>query len=301
MLFRSKTEIGSHFDANRGDGKDFIFGDWGSDWLVGGSGRDHIYGGAGNDLINMDDDLETDGGKNDQPDFGNLIPGDPGAPAQVYDNSDFGYGGAGRDALIINTGADRAEDWVGEQNSYIAPFAPFGNPQVERQVPPSTFDFFYSMSESDGADQTRVGNLAVPTGAVGDPATRGEPFGEMGLVTQKDKLVPFDWASQNGAPTDRQAGNTPGGMRDTRGDGLHGGTTNTTAVTSPTVVVNLPASQVIRNLFSYWAESISGLNDVVIVFANSNTPKNNGDALIYSLDFDTQAALDELFWTFVPV
>ena len=66
-------------------------------------------------------------------------------------------------------------------------------------------------------------------------------------------------------------------------------------------MVNLPASQVIRNLFSYWSESISGLNDVVIVFANSNEPQTNGDALIFSLQFDTQSALDEFFWSFVPV
>ncbi|HEV8604724.1 MAG TPA: calcium-binding protein [Tepidisphaeraceae bacterium] len=296
-----QTEIGTHFDSNRGDGKDFIFGDWGNDWLVGGTGRDHMYGGIGADLLNLDDDLETDGGQNDQPDFGNLIPGDPGASAQVYDNSDFGYGGAGRDVLILNTGADRAEDWVGEYNSYIAPFAPFGNGQVERQLPPSTPDFFYQLSESDGADQTRIGTLAVPAGGVGDPLRRGEPFGEMGLVLQQDKLVPFDFAAQNGAPIDRQAGNTPGGKRDTRGDGLHGGTTNSTAVTSPTVVLDLAALQVIKNLFSYWAESISGLNDLTLLFAPSNEPITNGDALIYSLQFDTQWALDEFFWVFVPV
>ena len=123
----------------------------------------------------------------------------------------------------------------------------------------------------------------------------------MALITSQDKTVPFDWASQTGAPIDRQAGNTPGGRRDTRGDGLSGGTTNSTAVTSPTVVVNLPASQVIRNLFSYWASSISGLSNVTLLFANSNAPSAGGDALVYSLDFDTQSALDEFFWAFVPV
>jgi hypothetical protein len=157
------------------------------------------------------------------------------------------------------------------------------------------------MSESDGADQTRTGSLAVPAGAFGDPARNGEPFGEIGLVTQQDKLAPFDWATQNGAPIDRQAGNTPGGKRDTRGDGLSGGTTNSSAVSSPTIVIDLPALQVIRNLFSYWAESISGLNNVVIVFAPSNEPQTDGDALILSLEFDTQFLADEFFWLFVPV
>jgi hypothetical protein len=67
------------------------------------------------------------------------------------------------------------------------------------------------------------------------------------------------------------------------------------------VVVDLPALQVIRNLFSYWAESISGLNNVVIVFAPSNEPQTDGDALILSLQFDTQFLADEFFWLFVPV
>ena len=38
----------------------------------------------------------------------------------------------------------------------------------------------------------------------------GEPFGEMGLVMQKD----FDWQDQTGAPDDPQPGNIPGGTRD---------------------------------------------------------------------------------------
>jgi hypothetical protein len=260
-----------------------------------------MYGGMDNDLINMDDDLETDGGTNANPDFGTLIPGDPGAPAQVYNNSDFAYGGAGRDLLILNTGADRASDWVGEFNSYIAPFAPFGNGQVERQIPPFVFDFYYKLSESDGADQSRLGSLAVPAGAVGDPLRNGEPFGEMGLVTQKDKRPPFDFASQNGAPIDRQAGNTPGGKRDTRGDGLSGGTTNSTATTSPTAAAELPLANVIKLSFKYWAESISGLSNVTLIAGVSTEPLLAGEAVSSSLEFNLGFLADEYFWVVVPI
>ncbi len=296
-----KTTIGSHFDPNHGDGKDYIFGDWGNDWLVGGTGRDHMYGGMGADILNMDDDLETDGGANDQPDFGNLIPGDPGAPAKVYDNSDFAYGGGGRDLLIINTGADRAEDWVGEYNSYIAPFAPFGNGQVERQIPPQTFDFFYKMSQSDGADQTRLGVLAQPPGAVGDPARNGEPYGEMGLITPQDKLAPFDWNTQAGAPIDRQAGNTPGGRRDTRGDGLSGGTTNSTAVTSATVIVDLTPAAVIQLEFAYWARILSGMSNATLGATSTNDELLEGDAIINGLTLSTFEFLNEYDWQFVLI
>src|SRR5207247_2709815 len=142
-----------------------------------------------------------------------------------------------------------------------------------------TFTFHYQLSESDGADQTRLGNLAVPTGAVGTAARHGEPFAEMGLIEQQDKLVPFDWATQNGAPIDKQAGNTPGNLRDTRGDGLHGGTTNSTAVTSPTVVVDIPLSQVTKLAFSYWAISLSGMPNVTLNAILSSDPQVHGDAL----------------------
>src|SRR5262249_46475725 len=43
------ASLGAHYDPNHGDGKDFLFGDWGNDWLVGGTGRDHMYGGMGAD------------------------------------------------------------------------------------------------------------------------------------------------------------------------------------------------------------------------------------------------------------
>ena len=47
---------------------------------------------------------------------------------------DRAYGGAGLDVLIGNTGGDRLIDWVGEFNSYLVPFAPFGIATVSRQI-----------------------------------------------------------------------------------------------------------------------------------------------------------------------
>jgi hypothetical protein len=63
--------------------------------------------------------------------------------------------------------------------------------------------YLYDRSESDGADPTFVGGAD-------DPARNGEPYGELGLVKQKD----FDWQDQTGAPDDPQPGNIPGGRRD---------------------------------------------------------------------------------------
>jgi len=173
------------------DGKDAIFGDLGNDWLVGGTGRDNLYGGWGNDLLNADDDHTTNGGLNDQPDT-----------HPYYE--DRAYGGAGRDILIGNTGGDRLIDWVGEYNSYLVPYAPFGQASVSRTMMPFLHEFLYSLSAGDGADPTRFND----TGA--DPLRNGEPDAELGLVLQKD----FAWQAQTGAPADPQAGNIPGGKRD---------------------------------------------------------------------------------------
>ncbi len=172
------------------DGADKIFGDLGNDWLVGGTGRDNMYGGFGNDLLNADDDLTTNGGLNDQPDT-----------HPTYE--DRAYGGAGRDVLIANTGGDRLIDWIGEFNSFLVPFAPFGMATVSRTLQPQLPEYLYSLSESDGADPTRIEDG-------GDPARNGEPWGELGLVLQKDP----NWHDQTGAPIDPQAGNIPGGKRD---------------------------------------------------------------------------------------
>jgi Ca2+-binding RTX toxin-like protein len=173
------------------DGNDRIFGDTGNDWLVGGTGRDDLYGGFGNDLLNVDDNQETDLLRNDVPDT-----------HPTYE--DRAYGGAGRDVLIANTGGDRLIDWVGEFNSYLVPFAPFGMATVSRTLQPQLAEFLYALSASDGADPTRAGDTGK------EAARNGEPEGELGVVRQKDVA----WQSQTGAPADPQAGNIPGGKRD---------------------------------------------------------------------------------------
>ena len=108
--------------------------------------------------------------------------------------------------LIGNTGGDRLIDWVGEFNSYLVPFAPFGVATVSRTLQPQLPEFLYALSAGDGADPTRrdADSRQRP-----DPRN-GEPDGELGLVLQKD----FAWQDQTGAPADPQAGNIPGGTRD---------------------------------------------------------------------------------------
>jgi Ca2+-binding RTX toxin-like protein len=207
-----------NFDATEGpistgtmtDGNDAIFGDLGNDWIVGGTGRDHLYGGWGDDLLNADDNLETAGGLNNAPDTD-----------ATYE--DLAYGGAGRDVLIANTGGDRLIDWVGEFNSYLVPFAPYGIATISRTVQPQLPEYLYALSMSDGVDMTR----AADTGA--DALRNGEPEGELGLIRQKDSA----WHDQTGAPADPQAGNIPGGSRDVlRSASFNTGTAESFAVDS---------------------------------------------------------------------
>ena len=185
------------------DGNDLIAGDNGNDWVVGGTGRDHMYGGWGNDLLNADDDLTTNGGLNNVPEM-----------QPSYE--DRAYGGAGKDVLIANTGGDRLIDWVGEYNSYLVPFSEFGMATVSRTMQPQLHFFLYAESLGDGVDATRFSDLnggAAPPAAKNNdpnPGRNGEPAGELGLVLQQDTA----WHAQTGAPTDPQAGNTPGTQRD---------------------------------------------------------------------------------------
>ena len=216
------------------DGDDVIFGDLGNDWIVGGTGRDDLYGGYGDDLLNADDDLTTDP-ENKSPDTN-------------IGYEDRAYGGAGRDILIANTGGDRLIDWVGEFNSYIVPFAPFGAATVSRTLQPGLMNFLYELSLSDGADQTRAAET-------GSSLTRhGEPEGELGLVLQKDA----DWKSQTGAPADPQPGNIPGGRRDVlRSASFNGGTADGFAPDSGNWAV-------VNGRFEVSAKNTSG--DAVSVF-----------------------------------
>ncbi|MHC4561200.1 MAG: hypothetical protein ACYS8X_00330 [Planctomycetota bacterium] len=174
------------------DGNDALFGDLGNDWLVGGTNNDHLFGGLGSDLLNADDNLETAGDTNSEPDV------DP------FADGDYAYGGGGRDVLIGNAMADRLIDWAGEFNSFIVPFKRFGAPTVNRFVRPHVPEFLYALGKADGADQT----LGV------DPTRNGEPFGELGLVLQQDKGA-VNWSDQTGGPADPQPGNAGGTKSET--------------------------------------------------------------------------------------
>ncbi len=226
------------YDAVHDDGGDVIFGDLGNDWLVGGTGTDTIYGGWGNDLLNADDDLTTNTALNDQPDS-----------HPTYE--DRAFGGAGRDVLIANTGGDRLIDWVGEYNSYLVPYAPFGSATVSRTMQPQLKEFLYALSASDGADATR----AADTGA--DPARNGEPEGELGLVVQKD----FAWQDQTGAPSDPQAGNIPGGKRDVlRTSSFNDGDVNSNAMFVDSGVFSVESGQLVVTAESLGGDAISVYN-----------------------------------------
>ena len=211
------------------DGSDVLFGDEGNDWLVGGTGQDSMYGGWGNDLLNADDVMTVEGTGTFGDQKGRKIQPSPNdIPDTHFFYNDRAYGGAGLDVLIGNTGGDRLIDWVGEFNSYIVPFAPFGIATVSRQVPPWLFEFLYSLSASQGADPTRDEDQNAT-----DPdieARNGEPYGELGLVIQQDHGL---WQDQTGGPSDPQPGNIPGGPRDVkRNADFNDGTLQTFAVDS---------------------------------------------------------------------
>jgi hypothetical protein len=173
------------------DGKDSIFGDGGSDWLVGGTNHDRLFGGWGDDLLQADDDLDSTVGSGDD-DANNAPDARTGSPTFA----DIAYGGAGRDVLIANTGADRLIDWVGEFNSYIVPFSPYGAFAISRAPAPHIREYLYDLSAASGIDLTISGN----------PTRNGEPYGELGLVYQADP----DWHAQTGAPADPQPGSFQG-------------------------------------------------------------------------------------------
>jgi hypothetical protein len=171
------------------DGKDWIFGDQGNDVLFGGTGQDRLFGGRGDDYLQLDDNLNTDGGLNTTSD-------DATTPQTTAGAGDFAYGGDGLDVLIANSGYDRMYDWGGEFNSFIVPFARFGEPTVNRSPNPHIVAFLDALSAAAGADPGLT-----------------EPNGEAGLFDQHDP----EWQSNHGAPRDPQPGNNPKGNYDNAG------------------------------------------------------------------------------------
>jgi Ca2+-binding RTX toxin-like protein len=175
------------------DGRDRIFGDNGNDWIVGGTNCDWMFGGFGDDLISLDDNLETNGGRNDRPE-----------DDERYREGDFAFGGAGRDVMIANTGQDRMFDWHGEFNTYVVPFAPFGVPTVNRLFSPDVRELMRELAYAAGADVT---------------LTPSEPFDEIALVEPGDGPL---YQDQTGGPRDPQPGNIGGVQRDpVGGKNLH--------------------------------------------------------------------------------
>ena len=166
------------------DGRDYIFGDVGHDWLVGGTNRDDIWGGYGDDLINADDDHDTT-----YPTLANNLTDARNATTGAPSYADFTYGGAGRDVLIGNTFVDRLIDWIGEFNTYVLPYSPFGEPTTRRRPAPDVDTLLIAMSKSDGSDPTR-----------GNGGRNGEPNGEIGHIDQSDP----DWGAQSTGPADPQ-------------------------------------------------------------------------------------------------
>jgi hypothetical protein len=177
-------------NAAEQDGTKILFGDLGNNWIVAGTGQNDMYGGFGNDLLDARSSQDIDGGLNDQPDYAANI-------------SNLAFGGAGKDVLIADNAANRLIDWVGNFNTYIVPFAPWGMPTVSRTLQPQLPQFLYTLSKSDGADQTLAADYSS------DPTRNGEPFGELGLVLQHDTA----WHAQTGAPSDQPPGNLGGVKR----------------------------------------------------------------------------------------
>ena len=170
-----------------------LFGDLQNDWVVGGSGRDILFLGWGDDLGNLDDRLDTDNGLNDV------------ATDTNPSYEDVVFGGAGRDAMLGNTGGDREIDWSGEFNSFMGAFNPYGQPATSRLLNPGLDTYLSVLAASAGADLT----LAARHGT--DPARYGEPYGELGIVTSSDP----QWGDQKGGSRDPQPG-TGNATRDVR-------------------------------------------------------------------------------------
>ncbi len=184
-----------------------LFGDLGEDYIVAGMGRDRVYGGFGDDLIDLRASTLEDDGLNDGP-VPNLVNNGNGTFSLATGNYVYGtpawealaYGGAGQDIYFAGTGGDRLIDWVGNHNSYYAPFSQFGMPTVSRTLQPALPEFLYALSKSDGADPL----LALRYG--GAASRNGEPYGELGLVLQHDDA----WHEQTGPPFNEMPENLGG-------------------------------------------------------------------------------------------
>jgi Ca2+-binding RTX toxin-like protein len=259
------------------DGDDHIFGDTGSDWLVGGTGRDSLWGGWGNDLLNADDVLTTDNGKNDLTDTN-----------PSYE--DFAFGGAGLDVTILNTNGDRGIDWVGEFNTFLTPYAQFGGNSVQRSFNPTLENFLYALSKSQGADQTLAAQYSS------SPARNGEPFGELGLILSSDSA----WKDQNGNPRDPQGGNTPGGAVDVQTSAgtkpLYESTAGPVEGLAPASLTDAQLTSIVAAAKQLWATQLGSHDSRLATLQNTQVSVGNlpddrlGMTLTGSILIDSAAA-----------
>src|SRR5262249_43582897 len=82
------------------------------------------------------------------------------------------------------------------------------------EVPPHLYDFLWAQAAGGGVDLTRLTDIGEQNSSSNYSNVahlQAEPFGEMGMVTQKDHGL---WQDQTGGPTDPPPGNVPRGKRD---------------------------------------------------------------------------------------
>ena len=194
----------------KSDGDDVIFGDLGNDWLVGGTGKDTLWGGCGNDLLER-----------------RRRPVDR---LRRYDANGGKCTSAGRH--VAERRARHAPDLRGPRLRRRRPRHP---DRQHRRRPPDRLGRrvqqlhrpVRAVRDRDRQPPGAAGAVRVPLRALEGAGRRpdargrqrrivsaprnGEPYGEIGLVTQKDHGL---WQQQTGSPTDPQAGNIPGGRRD---------------------------------------------------------------------------------------
>ena len=102
------------------------------------------------------------------------------------------FAGAGINTLIAGGAYDRLIGWGGNFNTFVVPFAPWGEPTVTRSPAPAIIrHILISLGAADGADNLYAdyNALRASTNVAGlDPTRNGEPYGELGLVNQSDPV-----------------------------------------------------------------------------------------------------------------
>ena len=218
---------------------------------------DIVFLGWGNNLGNIDDRLNTNNGLND------LTDTDPS-----YE--DVIFGGAGRDAMIGNTGGDREIDWSGEFNSYMGPFNPYGQPTTSRLDNNTIEAYLMAVGMSAGADQT----LAARHG--GSAARDGKPYGELGIVNSSDPQA----GDQKGGSRDPQpgTGNTSRDVRTSSGTQIieSPGTSAQVTLATPTVHADAFVNVATLTSFPILVGGSPGSSALVTVTDGSHSVTGNG-------------------------